>query len=97
MAQAWCFSQGIDPNLVASRQEISDFHRQFSRSESCENLPLFQGWRREALGDILMDILTSKKSIGLACGDHRFTGRLFSGTLMPTPLIDPTSSARTDK
>jgi ribonuclease D len=49
-AQSWCFGQGIDPALVASRQEITELRRRVLAGCDGEDLRVMRGWRREALG-----------------------------------------------
>jgi ribonuclease D len=49
-AQSWCFDQSIDPNLVASRQEVCDLRRRLLAGETTQAVRLMQGWRHAALG-----------------------------------------------
>jgi ribonuclease D len=56
-AQAWCFGQGFDPNLVASRQEIGDLFRDAGGGGSGGGLRVMQGWRRAALGEKLLEMI----------------------------------------
>lgn len=58
-AQCICIGQSIDPALVASRQEMSDFYyRQIVRpDEATSDSPIMQGWRREALGEPLLKLI----------------------------------------
>ena len=53
-AQALCQTQSIDPAAVTSRQEIGELHRMLINDESFEGLRLMRTWRREALGDTLV-------------------------------------------
>jgi ribonuclease D len=56
-AQSWCFAQGIDPAIVASRQEITDLRRSVLAGAQGGDLPVMQGWRREALGGKLVELI----------------------------------------
>ena len=62
-AQAICQSQSIDPASVTSRQEIGDLHRALITGSSPAELRLMTGWRREALGEKLADLWTSRKPL----------------------------------
>jgi ribonuclease D len=52
-AQSHCFDRGIDPGLVTSRQEVVDLWHDPKREDS----RLLRGWRREALGGKLLELL----------------------------------------
>ena len=62
-AQALCQNQSIDPAAVTSRQEIGDLHRALTGSESPDDLRLMAGWRREALGDRLVDLWKTRTPV----------------------------------
>ena len=66
IAQCICAGNGIDAALATSRQEIGDFHRLVSAGKSLERLSLMTGWRRGALGEPLLDLLTRDASIQIA-------------------------------
>ena len=55
-----CAGQSIDPALVASRQEVSDIYRALAGGESAQDHGLLQGWRKEAVGNSLVDLLAGK-------------------------------------
>lgn len=55
-AQAWCFGHGVDPNLVSNRQEMGDLLRDLSAGRSGNELRVMRGWRREALGQKLLEL-----------------------------------------
>lgn len=56
-SQAHCFNRGIDPALVSSRQEISEFHRRHTTGATADDMRLLTGWRRAALGEKLLDLI----------------------------------------
>ena len=62
-AQCLCAGQGIDPALVTSRQDIGEMYRVFASGEVPENSRVLRGWRREAVGQKLLDLLAGKASI----------------------------------
>jgi ribonuclease D len=64
-AQALCIGQSIDPALVTSRQEIGEFHRTLTKRGDVEESSLMKGWRRQALGEPLLKLLTSGGHIDL--------------------------------
>jgi ribonuclease D len=55
-AQCLCAGQGIDPNLVTSRQEVGELYRMLSAGETPGDLRILRGWRREAVGGKLLEI-----------------------------------------
>jgi ribonuclease D len=58
--QCLCSGRGIDPALVASHQEITHFHR-------CpDDSPLMQGWRRQAFGQPLLNLMRGKDALRLS-------------------------------
>jgi ribonuclease D len=64
-AQAWCHSHGIDPGLVTSRAEISQFYRRFKAGDhELTDHRLMSGWRADLLGRPLLDFIA---------GRHRLT------------------------
>jgi ribonuclease D len=56
-AQACCFDQGIDPNLVASRQEIGEFLRDALQGRDTAQMRLMCGWRKGAVRQKLADLI----------------------------------------
>ena len=66
MAQALCIGKSIDPALVTSRQEIGDFFRHLASGHDTSQSPIMKGWRREALGQPLTDLLTKSGTVSLA-------------------------------
>lgn len=63
--------RGIDPDLVASRAEITQLHRQITNSETPNGIRLLTGWRREAVGQTLLDIISGHGTATLAWKDHQ--------------------------
>jgi len=63
--QCLCIGQSLDPALVASRQEIGDLYRHLIRGTKEIRLPLMKGWRREAVGDPLCQLVRERKSVSL--------------------------------
>jgi ribonuclease D len=68
-AQCLAAGQGIDPMLVTSRQEIGEIYRVFSNGTVPENSRVLRGWRRQAVGQTLLDLLEGKKRISLQWKD----------------------------
>ncbi|HEX8322832.1 MAG TPA: HRDC domain-containing protein [Tepidisphaeraceae bacterium] len=62
-AQAICQNNSIDPAAVTSRQEIGDLHRALVSGASPDTLRLMTGWRREALGDRLVELWTTRAPV----------------------------------
>jgi len=50
---------------VTSRQEIGEFHRTLTKRGDVEESSLMKGWRRQALGEPLLKLLTSGGHIDL--------------------------------
>jgi ribonuclease D len=58
--------RGIDPNLIASRQEISQLYRHLrDAKESADEVRLLKGWRRQAVGDTLLAMVNDGGSATL--------------------------------
>lgn len=64
-AQAICTGQGIDPALATNRGEIVEFDRRLASKESLDDLHLLKGWRRQALGQPLLDMLHNNRPFTL--------------------------------
>ncbi len=80
-AQVMCSGRSIDASLVTSRNEIGDVYRALtngggSGDGDVESLRLFQGWRREALGEPLARLMR---------GETQFGVRWANGTLSVSP------------
>jgi hypothetical protein len=63
-----CAGQSLDPQLVASRGELSEFFRLIGSGESVEDHPLMTGWRREAAGQSLVELLDGKMRFSIEWG-----------------------------
>jgi ribonuclease D len=68
-AQCWCAAQGIDPSLVTSRQEIGELHRLLSADQKAGDLRVLRGWRREALGDRLLELIAGRRQLSVRWSD----------------------------
>ena len=64
--QCHCWGRGIDPALVTSGKEVADFFHTRAAGKPVEQFALLQGWRREAVGDAMLQLLA---------GQHAFTIR----------------------
>jgi len=65
LAQCLCAARGIDPALVGSRQDFSEFYHLLQAGASSDDLQtskLFSGWRKEAVGQPLLDAVNGKRS-----------------------------------
>jgi len=65
VAQAMCAGKGIDPALVTSRQEIGDLYRMLKTGHAPTSLRLFQGWRRAAVGDPMLALVSGRGGVTL--------------------------------
>jgi ribonuclease D len=69
--------RGIDSNLIASRQEISQLYRHLrDANESADEIRLLGGWRREAVGEAILAMVNGTGSATLRWegGTLRATG-----------------------
>ena len=69
-AQCICIGKGIDPALVTSRQEIGEFVRHVNHGREPKGNGILQGWRREALGEPLLDLMTREGKVALEWKDN---------------------------
>jgi len=60
-----CAGQSIDPALVASRQEVGELYRAITSGEPIEQQSLLTGWRRQATGQAMLDLLDGKLQMQL--------------------------------
>lgn len=65
-AQCLCSGQSIDPNLVSSRAEIGELYRALVNHGKIENLNLMRGWRFEAVGKALVDLMQRGEQVHLS-------------------------------
>jgi ribonuclease D len=68
-AQVMCSGRAIDAALVTSRNEIGEFYRAATNGGDLESLHLFQGWRREALGEPLLKLTRGESQFGVQWAD----------------------------
>ena len=68
-AQCICIGKGIDPALVTSRQEVGDFVRHVNHGREPKESGILKGWRREALGDPLLDLMTREGKVAMEWRD----------------------------
>lgn len=68
-AQAICAGQSIDPALVTSRQEIGELFRSTTAGEDAKELRVLTGWRRHALGEPLLELMSGKGAFRLEWAD----------------------------
>lgn len=75
-AQVLCSGRSIDAALVTSRNEIGEFYRAVTSGGDLSSLHLYQGWRREALGEPLAKLMR---------GESQLDVRWANGTLNVSP------------
>lgn len=63
--QCLCAAQGIDPSLVTSRQEIGELHQIFIAEQKPPDLRVLRGWRREAVGERLLDLMRGRGGLSV--------------------------------
>jgi ribonuclease D len=68
-AQCICIGKGIDPALVTSRQEVGEFVRHVNHGREPKESGILKGWRREALGEPLLDLIMREGKVALAWRD----------------------------
>jgi ribonuclease D len=79
LTQAWCYGQGVDPALFASRQELGRWLRQM-RQNGPDGLDgkaaLLQGWRGELAGKGLLEFLAGRAEVRLECRNGMIASEL---------------------
>lgn len=65
-AAAICAGAGIDPALVASRQDITDLFRALKNDTKLPDLRVLGGWRAKACGDKLINMYRGVGSLSLS-------------------------------
>jgi ribonuclease D len=65
LVQCLCLGKSIDPNLVASRQDIAELDRLMNDDANLSNHRLFTGWRRAAVGQRLIELVQRGESLAL--------------------------------
>src|SRR5262249_53193739 len=66
LISALCAGRSIDPALVASRQESGELFRAWADGIKAPYLPLLRGWRSEACGKQLLQLLQGNGSVQLS-------------------------------
>ncbi|MGH7177091.1 MAG: ribonuclease D [Tepidisphaeraceae bacterium] len=61
---------GIDPALVVSRHEVGELSRRIGASQSIEDLRLMKGWRAQAVGKRLVQLLSHEGRVSLSWADQ---------------------------
>lgn len=69
MLMALCIGRGIDSAVVTNRQEMTDFYWAATSGRSLEASPLMQGWRREFVGDLLLQLMRGEIAVEFAWND----------------------------
>jgi len=64
-AQCICIGQAVDPALVTSRQEVGEFVRHVNHGREPKENGILKGWRREALGEPLLDLMTREGKVAM--------------------------------
>jgi ribonuclease D len=64
--------QGIDPSLIASRQEVGELHRLLIAGQAPNGLRIMHGWRREAVGNRMLELLKGNGELSVAWRDGIF-------------------------
>jgi ribonuclease D len=74
--QCICAGRSLDPNLVASRQDVGELYRAISEGRPVENSKLLRGWRREAVGQTILDLLDGKVRFEMSWNEGLKTTRI---------------------
>lgn len=75
LAECLCMGRGIDANLVASRQEIVQLHRHLTAGDPTDDVRLLSGWRRKAVGGLLMQVARGERKVELGWGENGMRAR----------------------
>jgi ribonuclease D len=67
--QCLCAGQGIDPSLLASRQEVGELHRLLTAGQDPNNLRIMRGWRREAVGNRMLELFKGHGELSVGWRD----------------------------
>jgi ribonuclease D len=68
-AQCLCAGRSIDPASVTDRGEVGDFVLAFHAKSKLEAHPLMTGWRREAIGNDLVALLSGTARLEITWSD----------------------------
>ena len=64
LVQVLCLGRSIDPNLVVSRQDVGELDRLLNDGGDVSEHRLFKGWRREAVGERVLELVRSGDHVG---------------------------------
>jgi ribonuclease D len=67
LVQSLGFSRSIDPNLLASRQEITELYKHLTTGAPAPKL--LDGWRRAAVGETLLEMIQQQATVQLSWRD----------------------------
>jgi ribonuclease D len=65
-AQTICAGRSVDTAVVTSRQEVGELYRALSAGEDVSSHRLMKGWRREALGDAVLELFNGSRLFKVA-------------------------------
>ncbi len=65
------FGRGIDVSLVASRADITEFVQHWEDEEALRGLPLLNGWRLQAIGEKLLQLIRQGATSALRWDGNR--------------------------
>ena len=65
-AQTICAGRSVDTAVVTSRQEVGEFFRTLAAGGDMAGSRLMKGWRREALGEALVELFKGSKQFRVA-------------------------------
>jgi ribonuclease D len=74
-AQTICAGQGVDPSLVMSRQELGELWQGLRDGDPPLDHRLMRGWRREAIGGLLLEMVKGTASFSLGWADDQLRVR----------------------
>jgi ribonuclease D len=69
LVQCLCHGQSIDPNLVVSRQDVGELDRLLQEGADVSSHKLLQGWRRQAVGQRVLDVVRNGGRLELEWND----------------------------
>jgi ribonuclease D len=78
VAQCLAAGQQIDPGLLTSRQEIGQLYRLFCAGEPTGDLRILQGWRRAAVGQALLELLSGRSSLAARWTNNALQAKISS-------------------
>jgi hypothetical protein len=79
VVQCLCIGGSIDPDLVSSRAEVGRLHRQLCAGQEPKDLKILSGWRREAVGDLLLRMVRGEAKVELGWGERGLESRCLEG------------------